>query len=186
MKRLSLILYLFWFVLPLLAKEAFADQNMIEQLTRDIAVAQGDNEKSKLHIYRARNYKNMGEIALAEKDYDAALIYDHKGWIHLERGRFYLTIGDNEQARKEAIAAQKETPTLKSQAQVIIKHAKKKIKKQEEADNPKEIYLTKRWEVTNQRRVTSSSPKSTSVRKAYYAKNKQRAKSTARPRRARS
>lgn len=151
-----------------------AEAAIIEQLTQDILQADSDADKSRLHMYRARNYKNMGSMDMAEEDYDAALAYDHKGWIHLERGKFYIGLGAYKQAKREAKAALKETPTLKGRARKIIAHAESKLKKAGRIDNPKEILLTKRWEATYTRIAPSSSGKPT-IREAYAARNKSRA-----------
>lgn len=165
----------------------FGDAKIIAQLTRQISETTNEVEKSRLHIYRARNYSNLGDIGKAEKDYDAALAFDHKGWIHLERGKFYISNGDYEQAKKEAEAARKETPTLKVQADKLIVIADKKMKKDvlpQEQGQPKEILLTKRWTISStvKKHVARSGnlPRS-SVRKAYAKRNKKRA--TSKPRR---
>ncbi len=154
-----------------------ANQETIDLLTMEIAQAKTDADKSRLHMYRARNYKLIGNLDLAEKDYDTALTFDHKGWIHLERARFFLEFGNNEQARKEAIAAQKETPTLKAESQKILNIAKEKVIKEQEKLHPKEILLTKKWDVQYSRTPPPRSTGKSSVRKAYAQKNKQRAKS---------
>ena len=154
-----------------------ADQDTIDLLTLEIAQAKTDADKSRLHMYRARNYKLIGNLDLAEKDYDTALTFDHKGWIHLERARFFLEFGNNEQARKEAIAAQKETPTLKAESQKILSIAKEKVVKEQERQHPKEILLTKKWDVHYVRTPPPRSSGKSSVRQAYAQKNKQRVKS---------
>ncbi len=119
----------------------------------------------------------MGNLANAERDYDTALTYDHKGWIHLERARFFLQCGNNKQARKEAIAAAKETPTLKVESQKILNIAKVKVIEEKEKQHPKEILLTKKWDVQYTKTPPPRSTGKSSVRLAYSKKNKQRAKS---------
>lgn len=163
------------FLCAILQQNACAENGVIEELTLSIARAQSDEEKSKLHIYRARNYKNIGNTEKAEEDYVAALEFDHKGWIHLERGRFYLGIGDYSQAKKDALAAQKETPTLKSQSDKIIAIAEKHDKKIVEDEPYQEILLTQRWEVNKRQQPRQVSQHN--IRKSYAARNKAKARS---------
>lgn len=125
-----------------------AKSTVVEELTKSIANASTEQEKSRLYMYRARNFKNEGLFDKAEQDYDAALQYDHKGWIHLERAEFYLKRGNHEQAIKEAVAAEKETPTLKSQSQRILSVAKVAAKEERQTEKPAVILLTRKWNVT--------------------------------------
>jgi len=161
------------FLSLLIVNRVQADSAVIEQLTREIAVTQNPAEKSRLHMFRARNYHNTGSLERAENDYDAALEYDHKGWIHLERSRFYLARNEFKQVVREATAAWKETPTLKSSAEKLIARAHKELKKKRRERNPREILLTRRWEVKYRRTPPSSAGKN--VRKSYAARSKQRA-----------
>jgi len=149
-----------------------ADSAVIEQLTSEIALAKNPAEKSRLHMFRARNYSNIGNMEMAESDYDAALKYDHKGWIHLERSRFYLAQKEFKQVVREATAARQETPTLKSSAEKLIVRAQKELKKKRREQSPREILLTKRWEVKYRRTPPSSAGKN--ARKFYAARSKQR------------
>ncbi len=151
---------------------ALADMRAIAELTKSLQQAKTDEEKGRLHMFRARNYDNLGNIEKAAEDYDAALQYDHKGWIHLERARFQLKCGNHEQARREAIAAEKETPTLKYQTQQILAHAKKMHKEEKIETDPEVILLTKRWRVTS-RKVTKRAS-NRNIRAEYAAKSKAR------------
>lgn len=174
-------------VLPVLSA---ANQNTIEQLTREIAAERSEQQKSRLLLFRARNHNRLGNIQLAEEDYDAALAYDHKGWIHLERSRFFIAHGNYIQAKKEAVAAQKETPTLKGESQKLVAIAEKKIKKERKlekmANDPEVILLTKRWEVRSSPASPTNSAARDNVRQSYAKRNKERAKKrvASRPRRA--
>ncbi len=174
LKELTLVISIVLFIGPSMS---FADSETIAQLTKDIAQSTSETEKSKLLMYRARNHKKMGNLIQAELDYDAALAYDHKGWIHLERGRFFLANGNHVQARKEALAAKKETPTLAAEAEKILKITKIKEKKEREEQQPKEILLTKRWDVNYSKSPSSGSARKSNVRFTYAQRNKQRAKS---------
>ncbi len=148
---------------------AVADESeVIAGLTRKIAKTQSEKEKSKLYMYRARNYNNIGEYEKARDDYDDALAYDHKGWIHLERGRFFLAQKNYEQTIKEAVAAEKETATLKKESQILITRAKKSIKKKQQITHAPQIFLTTTWDTKPTRRTQ----RKRNVRKAYAAKNK--------------
>ncbi len=167
-KILALITLLSLFSIPV----AFADTNVIAELSKSLMQAKTNEEKCRLHMFRARNYNNLGNIEKAEEDYNAALQYDHKGWIHLERARFYLKCGNHEQARKEATAAEQETPTLKSQAQQILAHAKQVQKKEKIETDPEVILLTKRWKVTS-RKVTKRAS-SRNIRAEYAANSRAR------------
>lgn len=155
--------------------EALADTKNIAELSKSLMQAKTNEEKCRLHMFRARNYNNIGNIEKAEEDYDSALQYDHKGWIHLERAKFYLQCGDHEQAGKEAVAAQEETPTLSYQTQKILSHVNQIQKKAEiEENEPKVILLTKRWNVT--KRKVSRQSSNRNIRAEYAARNKERAK----------
>ena len=179
MKKLYFTQSVLLMVLSLfLTPASFADNKIIAELTESLRHAKTDKERCKLHMFRARNHNNLGNFELAEDDFDAALQYDHKGWIHLERARFYLKYGDHKQAKKEAVAAQKETPTLEYQTQAILAQVTAIEKKEKIENNPDEILLTRRWNVSYKTRKVNS--KSKSVREAYYAKNKQRRGSTRR------
>lgn len=115
-------------------------------------------------------------------DYDAALQYNHQGWIHLERGRFFIERGNLVQATREALAAEKETPTLKPQARKIISIARKLYKKEQaEVVGSKEILLTKKWKATKKQEYNRNL-KGHNVRAAYAARNKMRSKNRPRAR----
>ncbi len=122
-----------------------AEADIIAVLTKKIAESGSEDDKSRLYMYRARNYKNRGEYEKARDDYDDALSYNHQGWIHLERGRFFMARKNYEQAIREAVAAQEETPTLKKESQAIIVLASKKFKEKLNRENPQEILLTSVW-----------------------------------------
>jgi len=163
------------FFCAILQQDAWAADGVIKELTLSIASARSAEEKSKLHMYRARNYKNIGNTEKAEEDYIAALEFDHKGWIHLERGRFYLGIGDYSQAKKDAIAAQKETPTLKQQSDKIIAIAEKHDIEIPDEEPYQEILLTQKWEARQRQLPKQVSQQN--IRKSYAARNKAKARS---------
>ena len=124
----------------------FADSSMIDKLSEKIAVADSEVEKSRLYLYRARNFVNIGAFDKAKADYDAALTYNHQGWIHLERGKFFLARKNFKQARLEASAAKKETPTLAKEAQRIIQLIPKTAPRKKQQYSNETIYLTKQWD----------------------------------------
>ena len=151
---------------------ALADTRAIAELTQLLQQAKTNEEKGRLHLFRARNYNNLGNIEKAAEDYDAALRYDDKGWIHLERAKFQLQCGNHEQARKDAIAAERETPTLRYQAQQILAHAKEMHKEEKIETDPQVILLTKKWKATS-RKVTKRAS-NRNIRAEYAAKSKAR------------
>lgn len=152
---------------------AVGEVEIIEDLTKQIEQATSDEEKSRLYIYRARHFSELKNDIQAELDYDAALEYDHKGWIHLERGKFFLSRGNAVQAAREAVVAQLETPTLKSESLKIVDEARKIYKKTQQDEGPfREILLTKVWRVKG-KSVEGQNSKG-SVRGKYFALNKLR------------
>jgi tetratricopeptide (TPR) repeat protein len=178
LKNTAILCLLFLVTFP---SPGLAEPDIIKELTQSIAKAKTEDEKSRLYMFRARNYRNIGNMDMAEKDYDAALHYDHKGWIHLERGRFYMEMGDYLQAGKEAIAAQEETPTLQAESEKLMVIAVKKLEKEKQENTPpKEILLTQRWESRSGRVPQTHSSDNSSVRRAYAARNKTRAASAPR------
>ncbi len=148
------------------------DSDVIVGLTKKIAKSKSEAEKSRLYMYRARNYNNIGEYEKARDDYDDGLTYNHQGWIHLERGRFFMAQKNYEQAIREAVAAEKETPTLKKESQKIISQASKAFKKKLQSENPQEILLTTVWQTKTVGSTKRQASKKSGVRAAYAAKNK--------------
>ncbi len=154
------------------------DSDVIVGLTKKISKSKSETEKSRLYMYRARNYNNIGEFEMARDDYDNGLTYNHQGWIHLERGRFFMAHKNYEQAIREAVAAEKETPTLKKESQKIIAKASEAYKKKLQSENPQEILLTTVWQTKNVQPTQRNSSKKSGVRAAYAAKNKTTASRT--------
>ncbi len=135
---------LFAFCLPLLfssTSPAGEAREFIKLLDQDIKQSQSSQQKSQLHIYRARQYSKMKEWDKALEDYNAALELDHKGWIHLERSKFLLAIGKYELAYEDAEAAKEEVPTLGREADRIMDAAVAVIREKYEADNPITIVM---------------------------------------------
>jgi len=131
------------FLLIFTASHGLAKDNrlIIEQLGHDIQQAQDPLTKSRLHLYRARHHANATEWKKAMDDYNNALELNHKGWIHLERGRFLMATGKYKLAYEEAMATKEEMPTLSYEADKIIQKATAKLEEQQKIDNPPTIIL---------------------------------------------
>lgn len=173
----SLIIVSFLLLIPSFG-EAKTTEEIINDLNIQLSEATTPQEKSRLHIYRARNHLKIGKVELAEADYNTALKYDQKGWIHLERAKFYLNCGKPAQARKEAEAAVKKTPTLSAQANKIAEVAEKEVVEVQQKESPKTILLTKRWNVTYKRTPAKTSSKGArkSVSQARSSSTKKKVK----------
>jgi tetratricopeptide (TPR) repeat protein len=97
-----------------------------------------------LQIYRARQYAKIKKWDKALDDYSTALELDHKGWIHLERSQFLLSMGEYELAYEDANAAKDEVPTLAAEADKVIEKSVAVIRKRYEAANPETIIMSTR------------------------------------------
>lgn len=138
----SLLLFLGLLFLPasigLAGNEAL---NIIEMLNHDIKITKEPKQKSTLLIYRARQYSKIKEWEKALEDYNNALELNHKGWIHLERSHFLMTVGRFDLAYEDAEAAKKEVPTLAREADKVMDAAVEEIRKKYEAENPITIVM---------------------------------------------
>lgn len=119
-------------------------REIIELLNHDIKQTQNSKEKSTLHICRARQYCKIKEWDKALTDYNDALELNHKGWIHLERSHFLITMGKYESAYEDAMAAKEEVPTLASEADKVIDKAVAEIRRKYETANPITIIMDTR------------------------------------------
>jgi tetratricopeptide (TPR) repeat protein len=127
-------------------------EEFIEMLTQDIMENQISTEKSRLHIYRARQYSKINEWEKALEDYNKALELSHKGWIHLERSHFFMNQGQYALAYEDARAAKKEVPTLAREADKIIEAAGAEIQKKYDAENPITIVMDSKVDPTRKTR----------------------------------
>lgn len=125
------------------SSSALAGDNsaVIERLSNNIQKAENSAEKSRLHIFRARNYAQKKEWEKALEDYNTALELNHQGWIHLERSRFLMAAGRYRLAYEDAVTTKKETPTLTHESDKIIAKALAKLHQQYDAENPPTIVL---------------------------------------------
>ena len=121
--------------------QAAASTELIDMLSRDISQSESDEEKSMLHIYRARQYFKLKEWEKTEEDYTRAVELNPKGWMHLERSHFYMSRKQYDHAYRDARAAKKAVPTLSREADKVIESAGAEIIKQYEAENPITIVM---------------------------------------------
>ncbi len=137
-EALSIVCISLLFVTVYQIKDVHAalNQNIIEDLEVQLKEATTDEEKSRLHMFKARNYIRGGDYERALTNYDQALRLNHKGWIHLERANFFLVNKKYSLAESEAIAAKEETKTLASQADPIIRKAQKELERIYQAEHP--------------------------------------------------
>lgn len=146
----------------------------------ELARATSPVEKSNLNMYKARNYAKLGEYEKALECYDKALKLNHKGWIHLERARFFFTHKEYDLAESEALTAQEETPTLKYQAAPIIKKARKKLESIYLAENPPTIIFDTKADATRKSRFDYIKPDNTNVAVSEYSKQLSKSRAEAR------
>ncbi|MEN8189769.1 MAG: tetratricopeptide repeat protein [Thermodesulfobacteriota bacterium] len=125
----------------LAAAVVWGDQQVIDQLGEEIKAAQSPTARSRLHIYRARQYCQLKDWANALEDYNLALELNHQGWIHLERSGFFMVIRRYELAYEDARAAKDEVPTLAYEADKVMTRSLAKIRKEYEAQNPQTIIM---------------------------------------------
>lgn len=166
------------------------NQTMIEQLGHDIKHAEDSLTKSRLHMYRARQYTRAREWEKALEDYNQALELNHQGWIHLERSHFLMAAGKYKLAYNDAMATKREMPTLAYEADKIIELAVAKLRKQYEIDNPPTIILDTvvdpnrktRFDVMEERGVFAARARMISqLRQQNMAVNKKKQQAAARP-----
>lgn len=140
MIHLKLPFFLFLLLLPSTSQAGEAEK-LIAMLGQEITQSENGEEKSMLHIYRARQYFRLNDWEKAEEDYNRALELNHKGWIHLERGHFFMARKKYSLAYEEARAAKEEVPTLSLEADQILEKAGLEIQKKYEAANPITIVM---------------------------------------------
>ncbi|MEN8200627.1 MAG: hypothetical protein ABFR63_11210, partial [Thermodesulfobacteriota bacterium] len=134
-------------------------------------------EKGTLHVYRARQYMKIKAWDRAEQDYGKALELNHKGWIHLERGHFFMARENYEQAYEEARAAKAEVPTLAPEADEIMETAGREIEKKYVAENPPTIIMDRRVDPKRKTRFDVMRAQGGPVRATYTASSKPKASS---------
>lgn len=141
MKSPVFSLFLLVLLFPFSTALAENPQTAITQISHDIEQTKDPKLKSKLLVYRARQYSKANQLDMAREDYNDALELNHKGWIHLERSQFFLAIGKYEIAYEDANAAKEEVPTLTREADKVIDKAVAEVRKQYEAENPTTIIM---------------------------------------------
>jgi len=139
--RSFLVILFLSFLMPATGTASNNARNMIAMLNQDLKQCKSPKEKSTLLIYRARQYSKIKEWDKSLEDYNDALNFNHKGWIHLERGHFLIRVGRYDLAYEDAEAAKEEVPTLGEEADKIMAAAVAEIRKKYEADNPLTIVM---------------------------------------------
>ncbi len=115
---------------------AAVNQNIIDDIDKQLDEVQTTEERGRLYMFKARNYARGGDYEKALESYDRAIRLNHRGWVHLERANFFLLHKKYALAETEAFAAKEETSTLASQADPIIHKAEKELEKIYLTENP--------------------------------------------------
>ncbi len=125
-------------------KQAFANSTSIKELDILLAQAKTVEQQANIYLYKARYFANDGEYQKALINSNIALQRNHRGWIHLERSRFFIAHKKYKQAEAEASAAVSETATLHQQADPIIREARREIDKAYLEKNPPTIIFNEK------------------------------------------
>ncbi len=131
---------------------AAVNQAIIDDIEAQLEKASSPEERSRLYMFRARNYAKGGNYDKILESYDHAIRLNHRGWIHLERARFFLANKKYALAEEEATAAKEETSTLQSQADSIIRKTQRELEKIYLAEHPPEIIFDTRADTTRKSR----------------------------------
>ncbi len=147
-----LVLAGFWVVWFPAGVHSAVNKTIIDTLNEQLENTTSPVERGNLFMYKARNYANAGEYNKAHENYNNAIRLNHKGWIHLERARFFLLNKKFSLAEQEATAAKDETSTLSNQADPIIRRAQQELEKIYLAEHPPEIILDTKADPTRKSR----------------------------------
>ncbi len=126
---------------PISAAAASDIDDVVKEITKQLASTGDPQAQAKLYCFRARNYAQNGDSERAQNDYLRALNASYEGWILNELGFFMFKIGEFEKAYNVSTRVLSDFPHLKQEAAKLRSLAKKKWEEDYLKNNPPTITL---------------------------------------------